>query len=87
MINARWRLTDIVSEGSAPTFSLDDPRAIYIVALIMGEVFLGVRNSRRRKCMEEALPSRVPELGESKITVREEPGGREGPPLLFTSQL
>jgi hypothetical protein len=86
-MDAWWRLTDVFSEGSAPKFSLVDPRAIYVVALTMVEIFLGVSNSGWWECIEEMLPSRVPELQESKIAVSEAPGGRGGPPPLFTSQL
>ena len=87
MVNARRQLTDVVLEGSAATLSLTDPRAIYVVAPIMVEVFLGISNGGRRACMEEMLPNRVPELQESKIAVSDEPGGRPHRPPRFTSKL
>ena len=86
-MNARWRLTDVVLEGFAPTLSLVDPRAIHVVALIMVEVFLSISNGARWTWVEETLPSKVPELQESKIAVSEAPGGKGTPPHLFNSQL
>ena len=86
-MDARWQLASIVFWGFAPASVLVDPRVIHVIALMMVEVFLGMSNSGRRAGIEETLPSRVPELQESKIVVSEQPGGRGGPPLLFTSQL
>jgi len=73
-------LTDVVSDGVAPT-SLADPWQIHIIALRMVKGFLGVSHSRHQVCIGDILPNRVPEA-ESKIAVSAEPSGRG-----FTSQL
>ena len=80
--DVRCRLTDVVLHGSTCTFSLVNPRSIYIVALIVTEVFLGISGSEQRVRMEGTLPNKVPEVQESKIAVSAEPLGRP-----FTSKL
>ena len=51
------RRTDVVLEGVALTFPLVDPWPIYIVALIMVKVFLGVSDGGQGVCAEENYPS------------------------------
>lgn len=81
-MDVRSRRTDAVLVGEASAFSLVDPRSIHIVALVMGEVFLGISGSKQRICTGGTLPNKVPELQQSKIAVREEPLGSS-----FTSSL
>jgi len=74
-VDVRYRRTDAVLEGFAPTLPLVDPWPIHIVTLIMGKIFPGVSGSGQRG-VEDILPKRVPELQESKIAVSAEPFGR-----------
>ena len=57
-MDGRCLRTDVVLFGEAPTFSLVDPRSIHIIALVMGEVFLGISSSKQRMCMEETYPTK-----------------------------